>query len=125
MQYNVNDVEEYLAILENDWRKDTLLALRALINEFAPGLTEAIKYKMLSYGDEKGSLFYLNAQKNYVSLYVGDTKKIDPDGISLKSLDLGKGCIRFKKTVQPEDTKIKDFITTAKSLWDQGVDVGC
>lgn len=125
MQYNVNDVEEYLAILENDWRKDTLLSLRALINEFAPGLTEAIKYKMLSYGDEKGSLFYLNAQKNYVSLYVGATKKIDPDGVLLKSIDLGKGCIRFKKTVHPEDTKIKDFITTAKSLWDKGVDVGC
>ncbi|MEP4134169.1 MAG: DUF1801 domain-containing protein, partial [Cyclobacteriaceae bacterium] len=62
---------------------------------------------------------------NYVSLYIGDTKKIDPDGVLLKSLDLGKGCIRFKKTVLPEDTKIKDFISTAKSLWDQGVDVGC
>ncbi|MEP0369259.1 MAG: DUF1801 domain-containing protein [Cyclobacteriaceae bacterium] len=125
MQYEVSTVAEYLDALEEDWRKSTLLKIREFIKSTAPGLTEGIHYKMLSYSDEKGSLFYLNAQKNYVSLYIGDTKKIDPDGVLLKSLDLGKGCIRFKKTVLPEDTKIKDFISTAKSLWDQGVDVGC
>ncbi|MEO9477866.1 MAG: DUF1801 domain-containing protein [Cyclobacteriaceae bacterium] len=125
MQYDASTVAEYLDLLEDDWRKPTLNKIREFINSKAPGLTEGIHYKMLSYGDEKGSLFYLNAQKNYVSLYVGDTKKIDPDGVLLKSLDLGKGCIRFKKSTDPAETRIHDFIIRAQQLWDQGVDVGC
>jgi hypothetical protein len=32
---------------------------------------------MLSYSDQRGIVFGLNAQKHYVSLYVGDAKKID------------------------------------------------
>jgi len=40
----------------------------------------------------------LNAQKNYISLYVGDRHKIDPEMKLLKGLNLGKGCIRISKS---------------------------
>ena len=46
-----------------------------LANE--PELIEQIEYNMLSYRYGQNSIFYLNAQKAYVSLYVGNIDKID------------------------------------------------
>jgi hypothetical protein len=46
---------------------------------------------MLCYRLNNLVLFHLNAQKGYVSLYCGDSKKIDPDGILLTGLNIGKG----------------------------------
>lgn len=96
MQYEAKSPLEYLAMLENDWRREKLEKLREIIKSKAPNFAEDISYKMLSYSDSRGPLFYLNVQKNYVSLYVGDAKKVDPEGIMLAGVDVGKGCIRFK-----------------------------
>ena len=125
MQYEVSNPKQYIESLDEDWRKEKLLMLRQIILENATDIEEGIEYKMLRYGNDAGALFYLNAQKNYVSLYVGDTKKIDPEAKWLKGLDLGKGCIRFKKSVEVEKTKINGFIAQAISLWRQGEDVNC
>lgn len=124
MQYNALTPVEYLDVLEDDWRKATLLQIRTLIEEKAAEFEERINYKMLCYTDKKGDIFHLNAQKNYVSLYVGDTAKIDPNGSMLKGLNLGKGCIRFKKSVKVSDTKIDQFIEKAVALWKDGEDLG-
>jgi uncharacterized protein YdhG (YjbR/CyaY superfamily) len=50
MQYDVSTPDEYLSVLEQDWRRDTLLSLREIIQRKAPELKEAIKYKMLTAG---------------------------------------------------------------------------
>ncbi len=110
MQYNVKTPSEYIDQLDDDWRLEKLEELRAIIKSKAPDMIEGINYKMLSYGDTDGIAFHLNAQKNYVSLYVGDTKKIDHDGELLQGLDIGKGCIRFKKSIVVSDTRIEEFI---------------
>lgn len=125
MQYNAQTPVEYLDILEEDWRKAKLLQIRAIILDKAYDFKERINYKMLCYSDQSGDLFHLNAQKNYVSLYVGDTEKIDPSGHLLKGLNLGKGCIRFKKSVKVADTRIAEFIEKAVVLWKEGIDLGC
>ena len=125
MQYNVTTVPEYLAALEEDWRKQTLEEIRSLIKEAGPDIEEYIQYKMLAYGDGKTPLFHLNAQKNYVSLYIGDTKKVDPEEEFLAGLDKGKGCIRFKKSTVVQETRIRAFIERTIGLWRDGVDVGC
>jgi hypothetical protein len=65
---------------------------------------------MLCYRLNNLVLFHLNAQKGYVSLYCGDSKKIDPDGIFLTGLNIGKGCIRFSKSKDVSKTAIEDFI---------------
>jgi len=123
MQYDVQTPEEYLNVLEQDWRKEKLEAIRALIRTQAPDLTEGIQYKMLSYGQEP--VFCLNAQKNYVSLYIGDIQKVDPEGKLLKGVNMGKGCIRFKKTTSVEDSGVEAFIAETFKLWKAGKDVGC
>ena len=125
MQYDVTTPEQYMAALADDWRLDTLKQLRELIKTSAPFLTEGIQYKMLSYSDHSTSLFHLNAQKHYVSLYVGNISAIDEQGELLAGLDLGKGCIRFKKSLPVADTRIDAFINKAVTLLLQGKDIGC
>lgn len=125
MQYDVETASEYLSILEDDWRKKTLLEIRKIIFEKAPEIEESIQYKMLLFGGEHGDLFQLNAQKKYVSLYVGDIKKIDESGELLKGLNLGKGCIRFSKSVTVSNTRIDEFIERTVDLWRIGEDTSC
>ena len=125
MQYDVTTPKEYIAKLEDDWRKEKLKELRSIIKTIAPKLEEGIEYKMLSYKDSKGSVFHLNAQKNYVSLYVGNAEKIDTDGKLLEGIDVGKGCIRIKKSVNIPDTMLDEFIARTVDLREQGKDIDC
>lgn len=125
MQYDATTPQEYLELLERDWRREKLLELRKLIMSEGPELKEVISYGMLSYNDARGGLFGLNAQKHYVSLYVGDAKKVDPDGSMLKGLNLGKGCIRFSKTASVASTGIEEFIRRVIGMRRLGEDVGC
>lgn len=74
---------------------------------------------------EKTTLFHLNVQKGYVSLYCGNTAKIDPDGELLKGLNIGKGCIRFTKTKDISKTQIEAFIQRGFRLIKDGAELGC
>lgn len=125
MQYDVKTPSEYIEALDNDWRREKLLELRSLIKLTAPKLQEGLSYKMLCYGDTSSNVFHLNAQKNYVSLYVGDLKKVDPTGEMLKGINTGKSCIRFKKSLSLEETKIEEFIGKAVQLWEGGTNLEC
>ena len=125
MQYAAKTPSEYLSTIDNDWRKNTLESIRKLIKSTAPQLTEGINYKMLSYSDDRGVIFHLNAQKHFVGLYVGNINKIDLDGSLLEGLNIGKGCIRFTKSMTVEKTQIDEFITRAVYLWNEGEDIGC
>ncbi len=125
MQYDAKTPSEYIKVLNDDWRREKLEEVRALIKSKAPSLTEGINYKMLSYGDKNGNVFHLNAQKHYVSLYVGNVEKIDPDGELLKGINIGKSCIRFNKSLSLSSTRIEEFIERAVQLWKQKADIEC
>lgn len=125
MQYDVQTPQEYMQMLEDDWRREKLEELRAIIKSCAPELTEGIDYKMLCYRDDKEIVFGLNAQKHYVSLYVGDVTKIDPDGSLLAGLNVGKGCIRFTKSKVISQTGIREFLERAVDMWRCGEDIDC
>ena len=126
MTYDVDTPDEYLKQLENDWREEYLLDIRNMIlGQSEPPLEESINYKMLAYGQSSNTLFHLNAQKNYVGLYVGDIDKVDPSGELSNGINRGKGCLRFKKSTPPNETRINEFITKAVELWKQGADLEC
>lgn len=125
MLYDVKTPKEYLEQLRDDWRREKVHALRQIILDKGPKLTENITYKMLGYGDEGNAAFCLNAQKNYVSLYVGNASKVDPGGELLEGLNRGKGCIRFTKSVDIAATRIDEFIERAVEMWEQGEDFDC
>lgn len=125
MQYDAKTPQEYLEMLDDDWRRSKLLELRALIVKSGPEYQECIRYKMLGYCRGEKFVFQLNAQKGYVSLYVGDHRKIDPDGTILKGVNKGKGCIRFGKSVVIEDSGAEQFIRKTLELVAAGVDTSC
>ncbi|KGX92111.1 hypothetical protein N781_17530 [Pontibacillus halophilus JSM 076056 = DSM 19796] len=125
MQYDAGTPEDYLQQLEDDWRKEKLLFIRELILKEAPELQEGIQYKMLSFGDGTTTLFHLNAQKAYVSLYVGDINKINDSETLLEGLDVGKGCIRIKKSKNISETGLQPFIQKAIQAWKSGSDLSC
>jgi uncharacterized protein YdhG (YjbR/CyaY superfamily) len=125
MQYDASTPTEYLQLLEPDWRKDKLLEIRKLIKKHGPELKEGIKYGALTYAYSSGGGFGLTAQKSSVNFYVGTAKKIDPDGSLLAGLDVGKGCIRFKKTKAIADTRIEEFIEKAMNMLRKGEEFGC
>ena len=125
MLYDVETPEEYLEQLPDDWRAEKLHELRKIILEKGPKLTENITYKMLGYGDGDKAAFCLNAQKGYVSFYVGNASKVDPSGELLEGLNRGKGCVRFTKSVDIGATRIDEFIERAVEMWEQGEDFDC
>lgn len=125
MLYEAKTPTEYLSQLEDDWRKEKLQQLRALVQTHAPEATETIHYKMLGYKQGEEFLFHLNAQKGYVSFYVGNVAKVDPDGEMLKNVSHGKGCIRFKKSVAVEDSGISEFLARFMELHTDGKNLGC
>lgn len=127
MQYDVSTPNEYLEALDEDWRKEKLMSIRKMILDYAPELDESIRYKMLNFGISENDdyIFALNAQKHYVSFYVGDIEKIDPSGEMLKEFNLGKGCIRVRKTLDIGNIQLKTFIHRSIDLWRAGKDLNC
>lgn len=125
MQYDAKSAEEYLKMLENDWRKEKLLMIRQMILDCAPEMEEVIRYKMLNYGKDDDYVFALNAQKHYVSLYVGNIEKIDNAETLLEGYNYGKGCIRVRKTINIEETGLEQFIQKTIDMWRAGQDTSC
>ncbi|MFW5760267.1 MAG: DUF1801 domain-containing protein [Cyclobacteriaceae bacterium] len=125
MQYNVDTPQQYLSQLKDDWRKETLLEVRSMIQKHGHALIEDIEYKMLAYRFNQKTVFHLNAQKNYVSLYVGNTQKVENSDTMLKGLDIGKGCIRIKKSVSIYETDIENFIKSTINVHLSGQNTDC
>jgi len=125
MQYDVSTPKEYLDALADDWRKEKLIQLRALLLASADDIIEGINYKILSYADDRGIICHLNAQKGYVALYVGNAAKIDRDGSLLAGINRGKGCIRFKKSNDAGSDNIKRFVALIFQLRRDGQDIDC
>lgn len=125
MQYNVSTPEEYIQVLESDWRKDKLLEVRSMIFRLNPDIKEGIEYKMLGYSLHGKPIFNLNAQSAYVSLYVGTILKVKDGELLLKPFNLGKGCIRIRKSINISDTQLEEFIKRAIDIVKQGGDIGC
>ncbi len=123
MLYQVNTPQEYLDVLQEDWRKEKVIEVWKILETEGPELQPGIEYKMLSFADERGTVFNLNAQANYVSFYVGDTTKVDASGEMLAGFNRGKGCVRIKKTNDVE--KLRSFIKQAIAKRREGVDIGC
>ncbi len=125
MQYDADTPQNYLDQLEEDWRKNKLLTLRQIILDTAPQASERIHYKMLGYGQNDNWLCHLNAQKHYVSLYLGNIQVLDPDGSLTTDLNMGKGCIRLSKSVEITNTHIPELLQRAVVRWQKGEASGC
>ncbi|MEL7026897.1 MAG: DUF1801 domain-containing protein [Pseudomonadota bacterium] len=109
MQYDVETPDQYLAALDHDWRRVALLTIRQTLKEVAPDWEESIAHKMLCYSDANGAVLHLNAQKAYVALYVGDIDALDPDGSLTAGINRGKTCLRYSKSKDVGDPRIRQL----------------
>jgi uncharacterized protein YdhG (YjbR/CyaY superfamily) len=125
MQYDAQTPTEYLSMLDEDWRKARLMAIRELILSHPAKVAEVVDYKMLGYQVGGKVVCHLNAQAAYVAFYVGNIEKVDPKGDMLPGLSLGKGCVRFKKKDELGDSRIDEFIDKALRMADEGRDIDC
>lgn len=120
MTYDVNTVDEYLAVIPED-RKAPFSRIRTVILENLPeGFEETISYKMPSYVvphsiypagyhcDPKVPLPYISiaSQKHFIGFYhmgiYSDPNLLDwfqaaYADMDIGKLDMGKSCIRLKK----------------------------
>lgn len=125
MQYDAKNPQEYLEMLEDDWRKEKLLEIRQMILDDEPTFEETIRYKMLNFGKDDNYVFALNAQKHYVSLYVGTIDKVENAHRLLEGYNYGKGCIRVRKTINIKETGLEQFIYQTIDMWRAGQDTDC
>lgn len=123
MQIKSNNVEDYINQIPEE-KKNALISLRkCIIDNIPEGFKETIEYGMIAYVvphelypkgyhcNTKMSLPFISiaAQKNFISLYhMGlyiDEKLLQwflsEYSLRIKTkIDMGKSCIRFKKTEQ-------------------------
>jgi uncharacterized protein YdhG (YjbR/CyaY superfamily) len=77
----------------------TLTELRSWVMKVAPHASETMMYRMPTY--LLGELWVsYKAQKNYFSLYLCEASVVAKHAKALAHLNVGKGCIRFKKLEQ-------------------------
>ena len=125
MIHKADTPKEYLETIDNDWRREKILAIRKLIKKNVPKVKEVINYSMLGYDYKGDKIFHMNAQKAYVGFYVCDVSQVDPKGTLLDGVNHGKGCIRFKKTTEINEKNISQLIKNAVKLSDKGVKSDC
>mgnify|MGYP001174096312 FL=1 len=125
MQHDAKNPQEYLEMLEDDWRKEKLLEIRQMILDDEPTFEETIRYKMLNFGKDNKYVFALNAQKHYVSLYVGTIDKVENAHRLLEGYNCGKGCILVRKSINIKETGLEQFIYQTIDMWRAGQDTDC
>jgi uncharacterized protein YdhG (YjbR/CyaY superfamily) len=95
MQSKAATVAAYLAELPPEERA-VIVALDQLVRSAVPSAVGSMKYGMPSY-ESAGHMIALNAQKNYFSFYA-DPEIVREFRGELKGRNVGKSCIRFRKT---------------------------
>jgi Domain of unknown function (DU1801) len=113
--------EAYLAALDEPRRSD-VAALHDRIRALAPTMVAAIDHGMLAYGryayryasGREGEWFVLGLASNkaYISLYA-PTLDLEPFVARLPKANLGRGCIRFKRTADVEGPVIDEVIAAS------------
>jgi len=91
----------------------------------APEIIEDVTSNVLRYSADGRVLCHVNAQKNHVGLYVGDVASIDIDGELLKGIDVGKGCIRLRKSDDIMNSGVVLFVEKLVALWRDGAEFVC
>jgi uncharacterized protein YdhG (YjbR/CyaY superfamily) len=94
MQSKAPTIVAYLRSLEASERA-VIAALDDLIRAELPTAVASMKFGMPTY-EFGGRMLACNAQKNYFSFYL-DPAIVKAHRVELRSLSVGKSCIRFRK----------------------------
>lgn len=92
-------VDDYLATAPPA-RQQALKELREACLDLLPGFSESMRYGMPSYERESEVEIAFASQKQYISFYVLRTDVLEVHRPRLDELDVGEGCIRFRRPEQ-------------------------
>ena len=110
MQSKARNVDEYLIEIPES-RREALAKLRMLCKEILVGYEESMEYGMPSYkqsGREVEVAFA--SQKNYISFYILKEDVLNKYRDALSGLNLGKGCIRYRKPQQIDYKIVQELL---------------
>ncbi len=110
MQSKARNVDEYLLEIP-ELRRESLIKLRKLCKEILVGYEESMEYGMPSYkrsGMEVEVAFA--SQKNYISFYILKEDVLNKYRAALSGLNLGKGCIRYRKPEQIDFKIVQELL---------------
>jgi uncharacterized protein YdhG (YjbR/CyaY superfamily) len=104
-------VTDYIADARPD-RRAALEMLRALCRTELDGFVEELRYGMPGYVRTPGGDVEIGfaSQKRYLSLYVTRTDVMDAFRDVLVGLDVGKGCIRYRRPEQLDADVIRQVL---------------
>ena len=113
------NVDEYLKVVEPDARQ-SLGYLRKMILETVPEAGETMHYQMPTYEIGK-PLCSFAAQKRYLAFYINDKEIMEQFRARFVGLNLGKGCVRFRKFDQLPDRAVRAMLRMgARQLLKEG-----
>jgi uncharacterized protein YdhG (YjbR/CyaY superfamily) len=103
-------VEEYIAEAAPA-RRDALELLRRMCHEELAGFDEAMRYGMPSYLRDDTVEVAFASQKAYISLYILRADALAANAERLAGLQLGKGCIRFRRPEQVDAATVRALLS--------------
>jgi uncharacterized protein YdhG (YjbR/CyaY superfamily) len=104
-------VDAYINALDAD-RKAALTTLRAVVRKCLPGADECIQHGMPAYVKGDRMVCAIASQKQYMALYVCEGDGLDDHRADFAHLNVGKGCIRFRRL---EDLPMKSVQKVLKA----------
>ena len=104
----MNDIDAYLASVENPEFKETLEQLRALILSELPGAAETIAYGIPTFKVNKRNIVHFAAFKRHCSLFPGGIAEDYAD--RLPNHKISKGTIQFTPQNPIPETIVRDLI---------------
>jgi hypothetical protein len=110
MKSEAKTVDDYLEAIPGN-RKDALTNLRNLCVETLDGYEESMEYGMPSYKKPNEDVEVAFAsQKQYISLYILKEEVLNRHRGKLSGLNLGKGCIRYRKPEQIDFAIVREIL---------------
>jgi uncharacterized protein YdhG (YjbR/CyaY superfamily) len=114
MQSTAADVDTYVAEAPAD-RQEILRALRDACRDVLPDFEEAMTYGMPTYLREGVAEVGWASQKQYISLYILRTDVLNSHREHLTGLNVGKGCIRFRRPSQVDMDIVRSMLTATQA----------
>ncbi len=113
MQSKANTVDQYLKEVPEN-RQAVLSQLRKLCLDILVGYEESMAYGMPSYKKPGAEIEVAFAsQKNYISFYILKEEVLQKYRADLAHLNLGKGCIRYRKPEQIDFAMVEKLLTAS------------
>jgi len=111
MQSKAPNVAAYLEEAPAE-RRPVLKKLRGLCRKVLAGYEESMEWGMAAYKKDGTAEVAFASQKNYIAIYFLKTRILQSHKALLPGVDMGKGCLRFRK---PESIDLAVIETLLRS----------